>query len=328
MSSNFILSCLPSFRGISNGPSLISISNGRPWISTQYFKFKLITDKSIDVIANTFLQEMTPSDQPRLKYNFMSAATRCLLYGRVGDRELTMVMKVECVVNLYYVDCFDHANSFDIVHVSVCNLIDENICVREARALRYIYTDRFDMYIEDTTRYRHTLDKLVDHRKIQVTRSLSSGWEVTSLSAGINNLSSTIITQYYNWEGVRLASKILNRNNYHQLIYGFVTKIFELERFIYVSMYTGRQNKFNRKIYKREKRKVYSSVIPIPYELCEDIFLKFAKNIDFKGRYIEMFKEDGERMLDTIMQFYNEEKKQLDEDVNVVESQVINDVIS
>ncbi|CAG8598650.1 9405_t:CDS:2 [Dentiscutata erythropus] len=249
MSSNFILSRLPSFRGISNGPSLISTSNGRTWISTQYFKFKLITDESIDVIANTFLQEMTPSDQPRLKYNFMLAAMHCLLYGHVGDRELTMVMKVERVVNLYYVDFFDYANGFDIVHVSVRDLIDENTCVREARALRYIYTNRFDMYIKDTTHYRHTLDKLVDHLKIQVTRSLSG-----------------------------------------------------------------------------EKCKVYSSVIPIPYELCEDIFLKFAKNIDFKGRYIKMFKEDRERMLDTIMQFYNEEKKQLDEDANVVESQVINDI--
>ncbi|CAG8729018.1 14318_t:CDS:1, partial [Dentiscutata heterogama] len=114
------------FRGTSNGPSLISTSDGRPWMSTQYFKFKLITNESIDVIANTFLQEMTPGDQPRLKYNFISAIMRCLPYGCVGDRELTMVMKVEHVVNLYYVDCFNHANGFDIVHVSVRDLIDEN----------------------------------------------------------------------------------------------------------------------------------------------------------------------------------------------------------
>ncbi|CAG8594089.1 16073_t:CDS:2, partial [Dentiscutata heterogama] len=120
----------------------------------------------------------------------------------------------------------------------------------------------------------HTLDKLADHRKIQVTRSLNDDWEVTSLSAGINNLFSTTITQYYNWE---------------------------------------------------EKRKVYNSVIPIPYELCEDIFLKFAKNIDFKGRYIEMFKEDGGRILDTIIQFYNEEeKKQLDENANHNSSNIYN----
>jgi hypothetical protein len=72
---------------------------------------------------------------------------------------------------------------------------------------------------------------------------------------------------------VRLAStgKILNRNNCRQLIYDFVTKIFELERFKYVSMYTGRRNKFNRKIY---NRKFYCSVIPIPHELCEDFFWK------------------------------------------------------
>ncbi|CAG8857120.1 35374_t:CDS:1, partial [Gigaspora margarita] len=55
--------------------------------------------------------------------------------------ELTMMMKVECVVNLYNEDSFDHAEDFGIVHVSARDLIDENACVIEARALLYIYTD-------------------------------------------------------------------------------------------------------------------------------------------------------------------------------------------
>jgi hypothetical protein len=46
-----------------------------------------------------------------------------------------MVMKVERVVNLYNEDSFDFAEDFGIVHVSVRDLIDENTCVREARAL-------------------------------------------------------------------------------------------------------------------------------------------------------------------------------------------------
>ncbi|CAG8853504.1 16309_t:CDS:1, partial [Gigaspora margarita] len=52
-------------------------------------------------------------------------------------------------------------------HVSVGDLIDGKTAVREAISLCYIYTDRFDMYVEDTTRYRSTLDKLVDHQNIQ-----------------------------------------------------------------------------------------------------------------------------------------------------------------
>ncbi|CAG8557262.1 10521_t:CDS:2 [Racocetra fulgida] len=50
-----------------------------------------------------------------------------------------------------------------------------NCCLQqqEAITLRYIYTDRLDTYIEDITQYRRTLDKLVDHRHIQVTHLLS-----------------------------------------------------------------------------------------------------------------------------------------------------------
>ncbi|CAG8689379.1 10907_t:CDS:2 [Racocetra fulgida] len=116
------LPCLPSFRGTSDGPSQISTSDGQPWMSTQYFKFKLITDDSIDVVANMFLQDMTPEGQQSIKYDFMLAATRSLPYGRVGDKEIIIVMKIDRV---------------------------------------------------DTTRYRRTFNKLVDHRHIQVTHLLS-----------------------------------------------------------------------------------------------------------------------------------------------------------
>ncbi|CAG8738831.1 19380_t:CDS:2, partial [Dentiscutata erythropus] len=128
MYSKLTLPRLTSFRGTSNGPSRNSTSDGHPWMSTQYFKFKLITDDSIDVIANMFLQNMTPEGQLLIKYDFMSAA--------------------------YHMD-------------DVSDLIDEQTCVKKAITLRYVYTDRFDTYIEDTTRYRCTLDKLVDHWYIQ-----------------------------------------------------------------------------------------------------------------------------------------------------------------
>ncbi|CAG8847375.1 19007_t:CDS:1, partial [Gigaspora margarita] len=60
MYSMLTLPCLSSFRGTSNGPLRISTSDGHPWMSTQYFKFKLITDDSINVVAKMFLKNMTP----------------------------------------------------------------------------------------------------------------------------------------------------------------------------------------------------------------------------------------------------------------------------
>ncbi|CAG8857541.1 41713_t:CDS:1, partial [Gigaspora margarita] len=43
-----------------NGPSRISTSDGHLWMSTQFFKFKLITDDSIDIVSKMFLKNMTP----------------------------------------------------------------------------------------------------------------------------------------------------------------------------------------------------------------------------------------------------------------------------
>ncbi|CAG8823568.1 17371_t:CDS:1, partial [Racocetra persica] len=51
------------------------------------------------------------------------------------DREMTMVIKVECVANIPYVDSFNFADSFDIFYVLVTDLIDENLAKREAKAL-------------------------------------------------------------------------------------------------------------------------------------------------------------------------------------------------
>ncbi|CAG8743240.1 3408_t:CDS:2, partial [Racocetra persica] len=135
----FALPCLSSFRGTSGRLSCVLTFNNQPWMSTQYFKFKLITSESISVIATTFLQALTPDGQQSIKYDFMTASTCQLPYGQSGDREMTMVMKVECVVNIPYVDGFNFADSFDIVHVLVTDLINKNLAKREAKALRYIY---------------------------------------------------------------------------------------------------------------------------------------------------------------------------------------------
>lgn len=50
------------------------------------------------------------------------------------------------------------------------------------------------MYVADTLRYGHSLDDLVEHLNIQVTRLLS-GWEVTSLSgAGTDFTATRVVT--------------------------------------------------------------------------------------------------------------------------------------
>ncbi|CAG8804012.1 8154_t:CDS:2 [Gigaspora margarita] len=266
MIKNFALPRFPSFCGHSEKPEHVLKSDNQPWMSTKYFKFKLITSESISVIANTFLQAMSPNNkQNNIRYEFMIATTRRMPYGHRGDKEMTMVMKL--IV-------FNFGDGFDIVHVNVSDLKDEKTALMETISLHYIYTNHFDMYFENTTRYLSTLDKLVDHRNIQVTYSLT-GWEVTNVSRDLmNNNTTRVITQHYNWEGVRLVSKMLNRSNSHQIINNFITKIFELDKFIYVNMYTGRRNKFNRKIYKRIKRKVYK-VSSIPFDVYHDIFQIF-----------------------------------------------------
>ncbi|CAG8726373.1 32523_t:CDS:2 [Racocetra persica] len=114
-------------------------------------------------------------------------------------------MKVEHVVNIPYVDGFDFANGFDIVHVLVTDLIDENSAKREAKA--------------------HSLDHLVKYRNIQVTHLLS-GWKVTSLSnARTNFVISKVVTQHYNWEGIYLATRILDMKNSEIIIDAFIAKI-------------------------------------------------------------------------------------------------------
>ncbi|CAG8723139.1 2981_t:CDS:2 [Dentiscutata erythropus] len=285
MINNFALPRFPSFYGHSKEPEHVLTSDNRPWMSTQYFKFKLITSESISVITNTFLQAMSPNNvQNNIIYEFMAATTRHIPYGCKGDKEMTIVMKTDRIINLPYVNSFNFADA-----------------LREAISLRYIYTDRFDMYVEDTTRYRSTLDKLVDHRNIQVTCSLK-GWEITNVSRDVmNNNTTRVVTQHYNWDGVRLASKMLNRSNSHQIINAFIAKIFELDKFIYVNMYTGRRNKFNRKIYKRVKRKVYNGP-SIPFDVYLDIFIKYSRNLNFAGVYTELFSKDS-GMLDVIIEF-------------------------
>ncbi|CAG8816440.1 41994_t:CDS:2, partial [Gigaspora margarita] len=280
--------------GHSEEPEHVLASDNRPWMSTQYFKFKLITSESISAMSPN-------NDQNNIRYEFMTATTWYMPYGCRGEKEMTIVMKTDHVINLLYVNSFNFANGFDIVHVSVSDLVDEKTAMREAISLHYIYTDCFDMYVEDTTRYRSTLDKLVDHQNIQVTCSLR-GWEVTNVSRDVmNNNTTRVVTQYYNWDGVCPASKMLSRSNSHQIINAFIAKIFELDKFIYVNMYTGRRNKFNCKIYKRVKRKVYN-IPSIPFDVYYDIFIKYSKNLNFTGVYIELFSKDN-GMLDVIIEF-------------------------
>ncbi|CAG8827642.1 26087_t:CDS:2, partial [Racocetra persica] len=96
----------------------------------------------------------------------------------------------------------------------VTDLIDENLVKREAKALR------------------HSLDHLVEHRNIQVT-CLLSGWEVTSLSnARTDFVTSKVVTQHYNWKGIRLATRILDMKNSGIIIDAFIAKIMKRDKFI------------------------------------------------------------------------------------------------
>ncbi|CAG8464335.1 499_t:CDS:2 [Racocetra fulgida] len=191
----------------------------------------------------------------QLKYDFMSAATRHLPYGRSGDREMTMVMKVECVVNIPYVDGFDFADGFNIVHVLVTDLIDENSAKREAKALS---------------------------------------------NAGTDFVTSKVVTQHYNWEGIHLATRILDIKNSGIIIDAFIAKIMKQDKLIWVNKYTGRRNKVKRKIYKKVKRQVYAD---IPSDINYNIFINYTKNNNFVGIYTEIFKKDRGGMIDSVMEF-------------------------
>ncbi|CAG8826920.1 4020_t:CDS:2 [Gigaspora margarita] len=95
---------------------------------------------------------MSPNnEQNNIRYEFMTATTWRMPYRCRGDKEMTMVMKTDRIINLLYVDSFNFADGFDIVHISVSDLMDEKTALMEAKTFRFIYTDRFDTYIEDTT---------------------------------------------------------------------------------------------------------------------------------------------------------------------------------
>ncbi|CAG8547320.1 2191_t:CDS:2, partial [Racocetra persica] len=157
--------------GTSGRLSHVLTFNNQPWMLTQYFKFKLITSESISVIATTFLQAMTPDGQ-----------------------------QIEHVVNIPYVDGFNFADGFDIVQVLVTDLIDENLAKREAKALRYIYSDHFDMLL-----------KILHDMDIHLTILL-------------NIKTFKVVTQHYNWEGIHLATRILDMKNSGIIIDAFIAK--------------------------------------------------------------------------------------------------------
>ncbi|CAG8543663.1 3394_t:CDS:1, partial [Gigaspora rosea] len=122
----FRITTFPSFYGHSKEPEHVLTSDNHPWMSTQYFKFKLITSESISVITNTFLQAMSPNNvQNNIRYEFIAATTRHIPYGRKGNKEMTIVMKTDRIINLPYVNSSNFADGFDIVHVSVNDLVDE-----------------------------------------------------------------------------------------------------------------------------------------------------------------------------------------------------------
>ncbi|CAG8816076.1 10441_t:CDS:1, partial [Gigaspora margarita] len=68
------------------------------------------------------------NEKNNIRYEFKTETTWNIPYGHKKDREdkeMTIVMKTDRVINLPDVNSFNFANGFDIVHVSISDLVDE-----------------------------------------------------------------------------------------------------------------------------------------------------------------------------------------------------------
>src|ERR1043165_1407100 len=269
--------------------SFISYSNENvyyfpmPFIDdSQFLKFKLITSDSITTVVRHLLANLTPPGHGKtIEYNFIMVATKHLPFGSRNMRVMRIVMMLKCPVIIINADDLDFSDGSNHIEVKIEDLEKESTCIHEARVNRHIFTNyysNFDMYIEDTQSYHKRLDGLVTDKYIQVDRDFT--YRVLRLGTLRGNVD---ISNNYRWDNVIRASKILDMSSssMHRWIVAFVCDAKKRE--ITQNVYTGRRNKFRRKIYK--KKKVILIDNPLPFELNLDIFYKYIKNDEFEGKY-------------------------------------------
>ena len=248
-------------------------------IITRYLKFKTICNEPIPILCDQLLTSLTPPGHGRkIRCDYVTGTSRSLPYGPSENKEICIVMRLELDVTINKSRDLDYADGLDTVQIEIINLENPGRCLREARANRFIYSNRFEIYYEDTRYFPFRLDKLVYH-----------DYNISSL---------------YQWDNVRNASKILNmpqsfRNGW---ITAFVYNASMGERT--ANVYSGRRNKFGRKIYKKKMDKYINN--PLPRVLIEEIFFRYVKREKIKCVYTEIFeskefiKDDGSRFIATV----------------------------
>jgi len=270
-------------------------------IITRYLKFKTICNEPIPILCDQLLTSLTPPGHGRkIRCDYVTGTSRSLPYGPSENKEICIVMRLELDVTINKLRDLDYADGLDTVQIEIINLENPGRCLREARANRFIYSNRFEIYYEDTRYFPFRLDKLVYHDYFQVDHS-ESQFNIIHLNehnTGVN------ISSLYQWDNVRNASKILNmpqsfRNGW---ITAFVYNASMGERT--ANVYSGRRNKFGRKIYKKKMDKYINN--PLPRVLIEEIFFRYVKREKFKCVYTEIFeskefiKDDGSRFIATV----------------------------
>lgn len=276
-----------------------------PIISGQYFLFKTISSYSANELITSLMNKMNPKLNPNYTYTdfhtnkclFYSAVSRFMPYGPTEFTQWNIVIGMTQVIHFYDTNYFDVDSK--ILGLSkekiTCEILDnEEIAIREARALRYIFgnkCDAFNIYIENTENYiestenkKKSYDELINIRNFEVTWNNSNeSWKVNDL------LSNPPRIIDINWFNIMIASRILNKPIW--FLHEFITKLCGGILKKEIRVYTGKRHFRNR-------RKIYKTKIialrPLPIELYYDIFIKFTKDEKFKGIYTEVFNNMGE----------------------------------
>jgi hypothetical protein len=273
-----------------------------PTFSGQYFRFKTISSYSANEIINALMNKMNPNVNPNNtyvdfhtnKFLFCSAVSRFIPYGPTDFVQWNIVIGIPQLIHFYDIDHFNlDSNCLGISCEKVnCDILDnEELAIREARALRYIFgnkCDNFKIYVENTENFVKGYDELIDFRNFEVTwNNCINSWRLTDLS---QSKSLNI-----NWFNIMIGSRILNKPK--SFVHVFISKFFYKHKMKKVNVYTGKRHRVSRRrIYKTELIRT-STLEHLPYELCYDVFIKYVKDEQFEGMYSEIFKENGEDLL-------------------------------
>jgi len=258
-----------------------SVTELTPTFYGQYFRFKTLSSYSVNEIINALMNKMNPKINPNNTYSdfhtnkclFYSAVSRFIPYGPTDFNQWNIVIGMQQVIYFYDINHFNlDSNCLGVSSEKVtCEILDnEEIAIREARALRYIFgkkSDEFNIYVENTENFLKGYDELIDFRNFEVT------WNNTIKSWKFKDLSTSRVINI-NWFNYMVGSRILNKPKsfIHTLFSKFFHKVIEKEK---VQIYTGKRHHLNRRrIYKTISR--CTSVEPLPVELYYHIFIKYV----------------------------------------------------